>query len=337
MWFYGSDIGIDLGTASVLVYKKGQGIVLQEPSVVAVDKYTGETLAVGEEARRMLGKTPQHIEAIRPLREGVISNFDVTERMIRYFIEKSVGRHWFRKPRIAVCVPSKVTEVERRAVEETTRIAGASRVYIIEEPMAAAIGAGIEINRARGSMVVDIGGGTTDIAVISLGGNVVSTSIKMAGDNFDDAIIKYMKKKHNMLIGERTAESLKINIGTAYSDTAVVTMDVSGRNLVNGLPAQIKVTSDEMNEAMKECALAIVDAVHYVLERTPPELAADISERGIVMTGGGSMLYGLDKLIKEKTGINAVIADEAVSCVAIGTGKYIEYATENEKGMLLHA
>ncbi|MBO5560517.1 MAG: rod shape-determining protein MreB [Firmicutes bacterium] len=331
MLFYGSDIGIDLGTASVLVYKKGQGIVLQEPSVVAVDRFTGELLAVGEEARRMIGKTPENIEAVRPLREGVISDFETTERMIRYFIEKSVGKHWFRKPRIAVCVPSKVTEVERRAVEETTRIAGASHVYIIEEPIAAAIGAGIDINRACGSMVVDIGGGTTDIAVISLGGNVVSTSLKMAGDHFDDAIIKYMKRKHNMLIGERTAEALKINIGTAYSDTDVVTMDVSGRDLINGLPAKIKVTSDEMNEAMRECSEAIVDAVHYVLEKTPPELAADISERGIVMTGGGSLLYGMDKLIKEKTGINAVIADEAVSCVAIGTGKYIEYATENEK------
>ncbi|MBQ6554841.1 MAG: rod shape-determining protein MreB [Firmicutes bacterium] len=331
MLFYGSDIGIDLGTASVLVYKKGQGVVLQEPSVVAVDRFTGELLAVGEEARRMIGKTPENIEAVRPLRDGVISDFDTTERMIRYFIEKSVGKHWFRKPRIAVCVPSKVTEVERRAVEETTRIAGASHVYIIEEPIAAAIGAGIDINRACGSMVVDIGGGTTDIAVISLGGNVVSTSIKMAGDHFDDAIIKYMKRKHNMLIGERTAEALKINIGTAYSDTDVVTMDVSGRDLINGLPAKIKVTSDEMNEAMRECSEAIVDAVHYVLEKTPPELAADISERGIVMTGGGSLLYGMDKLIKERTGINAVIADEAVSCVAIGTGKYIEYATENEK------
>ena len=331
MLFYGSDIGIDLGTASVLVYKKGQGIVLQEPSVVAVDRFTGELLAVGEEARRMIGKTPENIEAVRPLRDGVISDFETTELMIRYFIEKSVGKHWFRKPRIAVCVPSKVTEVERRAVEETTRIAGASHVYIIEEPIAAAIGAGIEINRARGSMVVDIGGGTTDIAVISLGGNVVSTSIKMAGDHFDDAIVKYMKRKHNMLIGERTAEALKINIGTAYSDTDVVTMDVSGRDLINGLPAKIKVTSDEMNEAMRECSEAIVDAVHYVLEKTPPELAADISERGIVMTGGGSLLYGMDKLIKEKTGINAIIADEAVSCVAIGTGKYIEFATENEK------
>lgn len=331
MLFYGSDIGIDLGTASVLVYKKGQGIVLQEPSVVAVDKFTNEILAVGEEARRMLGKTPQNIDAVRPLKDGVISDFDITERMIRYFIEKSVGKHWFRKPRIAVCVPSKVTEVERRAVEETTRIAGASQVYIIEEPIAAAIGAGIDINRPCGSMVVDIGGGTTDIAVISLGGNVVSTSIKMAGDHFDEAIVRYMKKKHNLLIGERTAESLKINIGTAYSDTAVVTMDAAGRNMMNGLPAKIKVTSAEINEAIHECAMAVIDAVHYVLEKTPPELSADISERGIVMTGGGALLYGMDKLIKEKTGINAVIADEPISCVAIGTGKYIEYATEGEK------
>ncbi len=331
MLFYGSDIGIDLGTASVLVYKKGQGIVLQEPSVVAVDKFTNEILAVGEEARRMLGKTPQHIEAVRPLKEGVISDFDTTERMIRYFIEKSVGKHWFRKPKIAVCVPSKVTEVERRAVEEITRFAGAGQVYIIEEPIAAAIGAGIDINRPCGSMVVDIGGGTTDIAVISLGGNVVSTSIRTAGDHFNEAIIRYMKRKHNLLIGERTAEMLKINIGTVYGDTAVVTMDASGRNMLNGLPAKIKVTSDEMNEAMRECAAAVIDAVRYVLDKTPPELSADISERGIVMTGGGAMLYGMDKLIKEKTGINAVLADEPICCVAIGTGKYVEYAVNAEK------
>lgn len=329
--FFGSDIGIDLGTASVLVYKKGQGIVLQEPSVVAIDKFTNEILAVGEEARRMLGKTPANIDAIRPLREGVISDFNITERMIRYFIEKSVGKHWFRRPRITICVPSKVTEVERLAVEESARVAGAGKVYIIEEPIAAAIGAGIDINRPCGSMVVDIGGGTTDIAVISMGDNVVSTSLKMAGDNFDDAIVKYMKRKHNILIGERTAESLKINIGTAYCDTAVVTMDVKGRNLVNGLPTSIKVTSDEIYEAIQECTMAIIDAIHYVLEKTPPELSADISERGIIMTGGGALLYGMDKLIKEKTGINTIIADEAVSCVAIGTGKHIEYQTENEK------
>lgn len=322
--FFGSDIGIDLGTASVLVYKKGQGIVLQEPSVVAIDRYTNEVLAVGEMARRMLGKTPEDIVAIRPLREGVISDFDVTEKMIKYFIERAIGRHWLNKPRIAVCVPSKVTEVEKRAVEEATRVAGARKVFIIEEPIAAAIGAGIDISRACGSMVVDIGGGTTDVAVISMGGNVVSTSIKVAGDNFDDAIIKYMRKKHNMLIGERSAEALKINIGTAFRDTATVTMEVRGRNLITGLPMAMTVTSDEMYEALQEPVIAIIDAICYVLENTPPELSADIADRGIVMTGGGSLVYGFDKLIKEKTGINAVIADDAISCVAIGTGKFME-------------
>ena len=330
--FLGSDIGIDLGTASVLVYIRGQGIVLQEPSVVAIDKNNGNILAVGEEARRMLGRTPGNIVAIRPLREGVISDFEVTEKMIRYFIEKSVGRHLFRKPRIAVCVPSKVTEVEKRAVEDATKSAGARQVFIIEEPIAAAIGAGIDISRACGSMVVDIGGGTTDVAVISLGGNVVSNSLKVAGDNFDEAIVRYMRKKHNVLIGERTAEALKINIGTAFERTAEVTMDVRGRNLVSGLPMNITVTSEEMYEALYESVTAIVDAVHNVLEKTPPELAADISDRGIVMTGGGALLYGLDKLIKDKTGINAVLADDAVSCVAIGTGKFIEFETSYRSG-----
>ncbi len=332
--FLGSDIGIDLGTASVLVYMKGQGIVLQEPSVVAIEKNTNTILAVGEDARRMLGRTPGNIVAIRPLREGVISDFDVTERMIRYFIEKVVGRHTFRRPRIAVCIPSKITEVERRAIEDATRSAGARQVYLIEEPIAAAIGAGIDISRACGSMVVDIGGGTTDVAVISLGGNVVSHSLKVAGDNFDDAIVRYMRKKHNVLIGERTAEALKINIGTAYPGSAEVTMDVRGRNLVSGLPMNITVSSNEMYEALHESVDSIVDAVHTVLEQTPPELAADISDRGIVMTGGGSLLYGLDKIIKDKTGINAVLAYDAVSCVAIGTGKYIEYETadSSEKG-----
>lgn len=322
--FFGSDIGIDLGTASVLVYKKGQGVVLQEPSVVAVDRYTGEVLAVGEKARRMLGKTPEDIKIVRPLREGVISDFEVTEKMIKYFIERAIGRHWLNKPRIAVCVPSKVTEVEKRAVQETTRVAGARKVCIIEEPIAAAIGAGIDISRACGSMVVDIGGGTTDIAVISMGGDVVSASIKVAGDNFDDAIIKYMRKQHNMLIGEKTAEALKISIGTAYKDTATVTMEARGRDLTTGLPKAIIVSSDEMYEALQEPVTAIMDALHYVLENTPPELSADISDRGIVMTGGGSLIYGFDKLIKEKTGINAVIADNAICCVAIGTGKYME-------------
>ncbi len=323
---FGSDIGIDLGTASILVYIKGQGIVLQEPSVVALDKNTKTILAVGEDARKMLGRTPGNIVAVRPLKEGVISDYDMTEKMLKYFIDKAVGRNVFRKPRIAICVPSSVTEVEKRAVEDATKQAGAREVYIIEEPIAAAIGAGIDISRACGSMVVDIGGGTADIAIISLGSTVVSTSLKIAGDNFDESIIRYMRKKHNILIGERTAEDLKINIGTAFVRTSPVTMDVRGRNLVTGLPNTITVSSDEMFEALSESVASIIDSVHAVLEQAPPELASDISDRGIVMTGGGSMLYGLDKLIKEKTGINAVIAENAVTCVAIGTGKYIEYA-----------
>lgn len=322
---FGENIGIDLGTASVLVYIKGQGIVIREPSVVAVDKNTNTILAVGEEARKMLGRTPGNIVATRPLREGVISDYEITEKMLKYFIEKAIGKRSFVKPTIAVCVPSSVTEVEKRAVEDATRQAGARKVHIIEEPIAAAIGAGIDIARACGSMIVDIGGGTTDIAVISLGGTVVSTSLKIAGDNFDEAIIRYMRKKHNVLIGERSAENLKMNVGTAFERTMPVTMDVRGRNLITGLPKNITVTSEEMHEALLESVTSIVDAVHSVLEQTPPELAADISDRGIVMTGGGSLLYGLDKLIKSKTGINAMIAEDAISCVAIGTGRFIEF------------
>ncbi|GHU51986.1 rod shape-determining protein [Clostridia bacterium] len=324
---FGADMGIDLGTANVLVYIKGQGIVLREPSVVAIDKNKDTLLAVGEEARKMLGRTPGNIVAIRPLREGVISDYDITEKMLRYFIEKAIGKSLLVKPRISVCVPSSVTEVERRAVEDATRQAGARQVFIIEEPVAAAIGAGIDIARACGSMVVDIGGGTTDVAVISLGGTVVSTSLKVAGDNFDESIVRFMRKKHSMLIGERTAEDLKINIGTAFPRTVPVTMDIRGRNLVTGLPKTITVTSDEMQEALAESVASIVDAVHSVLERTPPELASDIADRGIVMTGGGSCLYGLDQLIKKKTGITATIAQDAMDCVAIGTGQYIEFAT----------
>ena len=325
---FGENIGIDLGTATVLVYIKGQGIVIREPSVVAIDKDTNTILAVGEEARRMLGRTPGNIVAIRPLREGVISNYEVTEKMLQYFIEKAMGKRSFVKPTIAVCVPSSVTEVEKRAVEDATRQAGARRVQIIEEPIAAAIGSGIDISRACGSMVVDIGGGTTDIAVISLGGTVVSYSLKIAGDNFDDAIIRYIRKKHNVLIGERTAEDLKIKIGTAFERTIPVSMDVRGRNLITGLPKNFTVTSDEMLEALQESVAAIAEAVHGVLEKTPPELAADIYERGIVMTGGGSLLYGLDKLIQSRTGIHAMVAEDAVSCVAIGTGRYIEFISE---------
>ena len=252
--------------------------------------------------------------------------------MLKYFIQKAIGKRSFVKPTIAVCVPSSVTEVERRAVEDATRQAGARRVHIIEEPIAAAIGSGIDISKAHGSMVVDIGGGTTDIAVISLGGTVVSTSLKIAGDNFDDAIIKYMRKKHNVLIGERTAEDLKIKIGTAYERSVPVSLDVRGRNLITGLPKNITVTSDEMHDALRESVTAICESVHNVLEKTPPELASDIADRGIVMTGGGSLLYGLDKLITSTTGINAIVAEDSVSCVAIGTGQYIEFLTEGKRG-----
>ena len=290
-----NDIGIDLGTASILVYIKGKGVVLKEPSVVAIDRDTNKIMAIGEEARLMIGRTPGNIVAVRPLRQGVISDYTITEKMMKYFINKAVGKRTLRKPRISVCIPSGATEVEKKAVEDATYQAGAREVAIIEEPVAAAIGAGIDIGKACGNMIVDIGGGTADIAVISLGGPVVSTSIK-------------------------------INIGAAYRRPEVQTMEVRGRNLVTGLPKTIVVTSDETLEALREPALQIVDAVHNVLERTPPELAADIFDRGIVMTGGGSLLSGLDALIEEKTGITTVIAEDPLTAVAIGTGKFIEFA-----------
>ena len=330
MFVFGTDIGIDLGTASVLIFIKGQGVVLTEPSVVAIDRNNNKVLAVGEEARRMLGRTPGNIVAIRPLKAGVISDYEITERMLKYFIQKAVGRRMRIRPRVAVCVPSGVTEVEKRAVEDATRQAGARFVEIIEEPIAAAIGAGIDISKACGSMLVDIGGGTTDIAVISLGGTVVSHSLKMGGDNFDEAIIRYMRKKHNLLIGERTAEELKIHVGTAYPRSEVVTMNVRGRNLVTGLPNTIEISSEEMQEALEECISSIIEAVHTVLEQTPPELSSDIADRGIVMTGGGSLLYGLDKLIEEHTGIHVIIAEDPISAVAIGTGQYVEYLANNK-------
>ena len=307
-----NDIGIDLGTASILVYIKGKGVVLKEPSVVALDRETNKVITFGEEARLMIGRTPGNIVAVRPLRKGVISDYTVTEKMLKYFINKAVGKRTLRKPRIAVCIPSGATEVERKAVEDATYQAGAREVCIIEEPVAAAIGAGIDISKACGNMIVDIGGGTADIAVISLGGTVVSTSIKTAGDDFDEALVRYMRKKHNLLIGERTAED--------------ETIEVRGRNLVTGLPKTIVVTSDETLEALREPAMQIVDAVHNVLERTPPELAADIFDRGIVLTGGGSLISGLDALIEEKTGITTMIAEEPLTAVAIGTGKFIEFA-----------
>jgi len=322
-----ADIGIDLGTATVLVFVKGRGTVLQEPSVVAINKDDNDKiLAVGEEARNMLGRTPGNIIALRPMREGVISDYHITQKMLEYFIRKAVGRT-LRKPRIAICVPSNVTEVEHNAVMNAAKAAGARQVFVIEEPIAAAIGAGIDIERACGSMIVDIGGGTTDVAVISLGGTVERASIKTAGDHFDEAIVRYMRKKHSILIGERTAEELKKTIGTAFPRASSISMDVRGRNLVTGLPVTITATSEEMQEALQECVDNVVEAVHMVLERTPPELAADIYDRGIVMTGGGSLLHGLNKLISQRTGINTIIAEDAESCVAIGTGEYIEYVS----------
>lgn len=323
MFGFGKDIGIDLGTASVLVYIKGKGIVLQEPSVVAIDNNTNQILAVGSEAQKMLGRTPGNIVATRPLKDGVISDYDITERMLKYFIKKVCGNKIF-KPRIIICVPSGVTEVEERAVIDASIQAGARKTYLIEEPIAAAIGAGIDIAKACGSMVVDVGGGTTDVAVISLGGTVVSNSIKVAGDTLDEAIVRYMRKAHNIMIGERTAEEMKKTIGSAYPRDEEVSMDVRGRNLISGLPNTINVTSTEMMNALQDSITSIVEAVHSVLEKTPPELVADISDRGMVLTGGGSLIYGLDRLLNEKTGIETIIADDAVSCVALGTGKALD-------------
>lgn len=320
-----TDIGIDLGTASILVYIKGKGVVLKEPSVVAFDRDSNQIKAIGEEARLMIGRTPGNIVAVRPLRQGVISDYTVTEKMLKYFIRKALGKKTLRKPRISVCIPSGATEVEKKAVEDATYQAGAREVSIIEEPVAAAIGSGIDISKACGNMIVDIGGGTSDIAVISLGGTVVSASIKIAGDDFDEAIVRYMRKKHNLLIGERTAEDLKIKIGSAFKRPEVDFMDVRGRNLVTGLPKTVKVSSEETEEALRETTAQIVETIHSVLEKTPPELAADIADRGIVLTGGGSLLRGLEDLISAKTGINTMTAEDPMTAVAIGTGKYVEF------------
>ncbi len=327
------DIGIDLGTASVLVYVKGKGIVLNEPSVVAMDKNTGKLLKVGEEARQMLGRTPGNIVAIRPLREGVISDYDMTERMLKEFIRKVAGFMVF-KPRVIICVPSGITEVEERAVVDAGIQAGCRRVYLIEEPVAAAIGAGIDITKPDGHMVVDIGGGTADIAVISLGGVVESASIKVAGDQFNEAVVKYMRRKHNILVGESTAEKMKISIGCVYPKEEETTMDVKGRCLLTGLPKTITVSSGEMLEAFEEPTERILESIHAVLERTPPELVADVSTNGIMMTGGGSLVYGFDKLITSRTGIVTTVADNAIACVAEGTGKSLDMITDMQEGTI---
>ena len=318
------DIGIDLGTTSILVYAKGKGIVLKEPSVVAYDKDADRIRAIGEEARQMIGRTPGNITAIRPLRQGVISDYLITERMLKYFIQKAMGRRAFRKPRINICIPSGVTEEEKKAVEEATYQAGAKEVTLIEEPVAAAIGAGIDITLPFGNLIVDIGGGTTDIAVISLGDTVVSSSLKVAGNDFDQAIIRYVRRVHNLFIGEQTAEAVKIRIGWAYPRPQTDTMEVKGRNVITGLPKTVTLTSEEVREALKETTAQIVEAIHGVLETTPPELAADIAERGIILTGGGSLLEGLEELIEETTGINTMTAENPAHAVAEGTGRYNE-------------
>lgn len=327
-----TDIGIDLGTTSILVYAKGKGIVLKEPSVVAYDKDTNKIKAIGEEAKLMIGRTPGNIAAVRPIRQGVISDYEVTEKMLKYFISKGMGRKAFRKPRISVCVPSGVTEVEKKAVEEATYQAGARDVFVVNEPIAAAIGAGIDITRPFGNMIVDIGGGTTDVAVVSLGGTVVSSSIKVAGDNFDEAIIRYVRKNHNLMIGEPTAEEIKIKIGMVHPTPQPMLLEVKGRNTITGLPKTTAITSDEIREALKEASSQIMETIHSVLETTPPELAADVSDRGIVLTGGGSLIGGLEALIEEETGINTVVAEDPMLVVAMGTGKYKEIMNKMDKG-----
>ncbi len=327
------DIGIDLGTASCLVYVKGKGIVLTEPSVVAVDLESDEIIAFGREAQMMIGRTPENIITVRPLRDGVISQYDRTLEMLQYFLRRACGPLLI-PPRVVICVPSGITEVEERAVEDAVRNAGARAAYLIEEPVAAAIGAGIDISAPSGNMVVDIGGGTTDIAVISLEGVVVSESIKVAGDKFDEAIIRYVRQKYNILIGERTAESIKIRLGTVFKPARLEQMDVKGRCLAQGLPKYVTLNNYEMLEALLGPITAIIDAICQVIERTPPELVADIINNGIVMTGGGSLLRGFDKLITDLTGIHTYVAKDAISCVAIGTGKALDHINILSEGSL---
>jgi rod shape-determining protein MreB and related proteins len=320
---FSRDMGIDLGTANTLVHVKGRGIVLREPSVVAIQRDTGAVLAVGEEAKQMIGRTPGNITAIRPMKDGVIADFDVTQNMLKYFIAKSMGARSFIRPRVVVAVPSGVTEVEKRAVIDATLQAGAREAYLIEEPMAAAIGAGLPVHEPTGNMVVDIGGGTTEVAVISLGGIVTSRSIRVGGDEMDEAIVQYIKRTYNLMIGERTAEEIKITIGSAIP-IGNETMDIRGRDLVSGLPKTLTITGEEVQKALTEPVFSIIEAVKVTLEKTPPELASDIMDRGIVMAGGGSLLRGLDKLLNRETGMPVHIAEEPLSCVAIGTGKALE-------------
>ena len=327
MGFFGTnkDMGIDLGTANTLVYVQGKGIVLREPSVVAINNLTKKPLAVGSEAKQMIGRTPGNIVAIRPLRDGVIADFDVAHTMIKSLIEKGGSKSSLKSPRIIVCYPSGVTEVEKRAIEEATKLAGARDVVLMEEPMAAAIGAGLPVSEPTGSMIVDIGGGTTEVAIISLGGIVTSKSLRIAGDEFDQAIIAYVKKEYNLMIGERTAEQIKMEIGSAHRSEEELCMDIKGRDLITGLPKIVEISEIQIREALREPVYAIIEAIKTTLEKTPPELAADIADRGIVLTGGGSLLRGLEDLISGRTGINTMTAEDPMTAVAIGTGKYVEF------------
>ncbi|HBI92473.1 MAG: rod shape-determining protein [Terrisporobacter othiniensis] len=330
------DMGIDLGTANTLVYIKGQGIVVREPSVVAIRDDSKQVLAVGEEAKRMIGRTPGNIVAIRPMKDGVIADFDVTQSMLSYFIQKAAAKKGVVSPRIAICVPFGVTEVEKRAIEEAARQAGAKDAFLIEEPMAAAIGAGLRIEEPEGNMVVDIGGGTSEIAIISLGGIVTAKSIRLGGDELDEAIVSYVKKEYSLMIGERTAENVKITIGSAYKEGEEVEMEIRGRDLITGLPKTMQISSSEVRDALREPVNSIVDGIKSTLEKTPPELASDIMENGIMLTGGGALLKGLDKLVKEETGMPVKIAENPLDCVAIGTGKSVEDAEIFEKVLMMN-
>ena len=321
--FLGRDMAVDLGTANTLVYVRGRGIILNEPSVVAVNMKTGVPLAVGAEAKRMIGRTPSHIQAIRPLKDGVIADFDICEKMLRYFIHR-VHQRRFAKPRMVICVPSGITGVEQRAVMEAAEYAGAREAHIIEEPMAAAIGAGLPVHEPAGNMIVDIGGGTTEVAVISLGGIVTSQSIRIAGDELDEAIVAFVKKEYSLALGERTAEEIKIALGSAYPLQDEVRAEIRGRDLVTGLPKTIIISTAEVREAIEEPVSAIVDAVKVTLDRTPPELAADIMEQGFVLTGGGALLHGLDARLQQETGMPIVVARDPLNCVAIGSGQFLE-------------
>ena len=331
MSFLSKDVGVDLGTANTLVYMKGKGIIMREPSVVAVDTKTDEVRCVGAEAKAVIGRTPGSIVAVRPLKDGVIADFDITTNMLENFLKKACGNSMFSRPRVVICIPSGVTEVERRAVREATLKAGARQVSVIEEPMAAAIGAGLPISEPTGSMIVDIGGGTAEIAVISLGGIVASRSVRMAGDMFDQAIIAFIKRKYNLLVGERTAEQIKLEIGSACppdpTDTehGETTMEIKGRNLVDGLPKDILIRSEEVREAMNENLMRIVEAIKDTLECTPPELSSDIIDRGIMLSGGGALLRGLDTLIQNETGIEVHIAEAPLDCVALGAGAVLDH------------